>query len=201
MWLRPHATTEPRNRERLDSAVFFCAVIPRYTARPPRLDDGLRVRRGHVHGQRRRSTLTPETNSASSRRSCSSPVMTRSPRSAAEATTVAPTALDPAVLASSSPARSASSGVSASTRPLSSKARWVPRHHSATTAAGMVIEARDSRQARRKVTRLNIGDEHDELDVARNRTSARTEPRARRPARSGDPAGLVRQRRRACRPR
>ena len=27
------STTEPRNRERLDSAVFFCAEIPRYTAR------------------------------------------------------------------------------------------------------------------------------------------------------------------------
>src|SRR6478735_1126287 len=29
----PRATTEPRNRERLDSAVLFCAGIPRYTAR------------------------------------------------------------------------------------------------------------------------------------------------------------------------
>src|SRR6478752_4267990 len=26
----PRATTEPRNRERLDSAVLFCAVVPRY---------------------------------------------------------------------------------------------------------------------------------------------------------------------------
>src|SRR6185369_12666546 len=76
-----------------------------------------RVRPGHAYGQRRRSIVTPETNSASSPRSCSSPVTTRSPRSAAEATTVASTALDPPVLASSSPARSASSGVSASTRP------------------------------------------------------------------------------------
>jgi hypothetical protein len=51
------------------------------------------------------------------------------------------------VLAKSSPACSASSGVSASRRPLSSNERCVPRHHSATTAAGMVMDARDRRHA------------------------------------------------------